>query len=79
MADIAGTTDRVIDLEVTIIVPGDGRDAIAASEAEAVEGVRQLASAAETVRVSVAMRRIVAGDGTYLATRKEAVRMPQDR
>ncbi len=63
VADVPRSADAVIDLEVPMIIPGDGCHAIATFEAEPVERIGELPCPPHRLANRVAMTRIVHCDG----------------
>ena len=62
MADIAGTADAVVTLEMTVIIPCHGRDAITVLQSHFVERIGELFDAGKTIFESIAVLRIVHGN-----------------
>ena len=65
MADVAAAGGTVVGLQMAVIVPGQGTDAVAAGETPVSHGTGQLAGADKRFAVGVAMARVVAGHGYY--------------
>ena len=77
VADVAGATDRVISLQVPVIVPGQCRDAIPVLDAELVQRICQLPRPAETVCIRVTVQWVVGRDRDDLPIAEIGVRVLQ--
>jgi hypothetical protein len=78
MADRAHARHGVVNLEVSVSVPGDRGDALSFLESKFVDRISQLPGSASTVAIGVSMQRVVGRNRDDFAIRVVQIRMPQN-